>query len=162
MIDEQILVGKKILIVDDEPDVLDTLEDLLAMCEVTRAAGYSEAEKYLSQQPFDLAVLDIMGVSGYELLEIAVKHEVPAVMLTAHALTPENIVKSHKEGAAYFLPKEKMADIASYLADVFEARDRGENTWDRWLDRLSNYCEKTFGAKWMDPDKDFWDKFPFY
>ena len=33
MADAKLLDGKKILIVDDEPDVLDTLEDLLSMCE---------------------------------------------------------------------------------------------------------------------------------
>ena len=160
--DESILADKKILVVDDEPDILDTLEDLLTMCEVTKAGDFEEAKEYMETQAFDMAVLDIMGVSGYELLEVAVKHDIPAVMLTAHALTPDNIVKSYKQGAAYFLPKEKMTDIASFLAEVFDAREKGENTWDRWMVRLADYCEKTFGAKWMDPNKDFWDKFPFY
>lgn len=162
MTDEQLLEGKRILIVDDEPDVLDTLEDLLTMCETTKAVDFEEAKKYLSEKTFDIAVLDIMGVSGYELLALAVEKDVPAVMLTAHALTPDNIVKSFKEGAAYFLPKEKMTEIASFLADVLDARAKGRNTWDRWLVRLADYCEKTFGAKWMDPNKDFWEKFPFY
>ena len=162
MTDERILEGKTVLIVDDEPDVLDTLEDLLPMCTVTRASGFEEAKGCLQDRSFDLAVLDIMGVSGYELLEIAVKRDVTAVMLTAHALTPGNIVKSFRKGAAYFLPKEKMADIASFLAEVLDAKAKGENTWDRWMVRLADYCEKTFGAKWMDKDKDFWERFPFY
>ena len=38
----------------------------------------------------------------------------------------------------------------------------GKSTWDNWMNRLAGYCERTFGAKWQDPDKDFWDKFPFY
>jgi len=162
MTDERILEGKKVLIVDDEPDVLDTLEDLLPMCEVARAAGFEEAKGLLESRAFDLTVLDIMGVSGYDLLEVAVAREVTAVMLTAHALTPDNIVKSFRKGAAYFLPKEKMSDIASFLAEVLDARAKGENTWDRWMVRLADYCEKTFGAKWMDKEKDFWDRFPFY
>ena len=66
----------KILIVDDEPDILDTLEDLLSSCEVTKAGGFEEAKAYLAKQSFDMTVLDIMGVSGYDLLEIAVKHDV--------------------------------------------------------------------------------------
>ena len=33
----KLLNGKRVLIVDDEPDVLDTLEDLLPMCSVTKA-----------------------------------------------------------------------------------------------------------------------------
>ena len=162
MADEKLLANKKILIVDDEADILDTLEDLLPMCRVTKAADFGEAKDYLAQQQFDIAVLDIMGVSGYELLKLAVKHDITAVMLTAHAATPENIVKSFREGAAYFLPKEKMVDIASFLADVLDAKARGKNTWDRWLSRMADYCEKSFGQKWMDPNRDFWEKFPFY
>ena len=54
----------KILIVDDEPDVLDTLEDLLTMCNTTRAATYGQAKTLLEEQYFDMAILDIMGVAG--------------------------------------------------------------------------------------------------
>ncbi len=159
---EDILNGKRVLVVDDEPDVLDSIEDLLPMCTVVKAADFESARDLMQKEKFDLAVLDIMGVAGYELLKLAVDRDLPAVMLTAHALTPENIVKSFKEGAAYFLPKEKMGDIASFLAEVLDARAKGRSTWDRWLVRLADYCEKTFGAKWMDPNKDFWDRFPFY
>jgi len=35
---KNLLEGKKILIVDDEPDVLDTLESSLAMCELSKAS----------------------------------------------------------------------------------------------------------------------------
>jgi len=41
-----------------------------------------------------------MGVDGYKLLEIAVERKVIAVMLTANALSPEDTVKSLKDGAA--------------------------------------------------------------
>lgn len=156
------LDGKKILIVDDEPDILDSLEDLLPMCALVRAGSFKTAKTCLESEHFDLVILDIMGVAGYDLLKIANRKHITAVMLTAHALTPENIVKSHKEGAAYFLPKEKMADIATYLNDILEAKAKGKSTWDTWLNRLAKYCERTFGEKWQDPNKDFWEKFPFY
>ena len=35
---KSLLEGKKILIVDDEPDVLDTLVDLLDTCDVVKAS----------------------------------------------------------------------------------------------------------------------------
>jgi hypothetical protein len=103
-----------------------------------------------------------MGVSGYDLLELATGKNMTAVMLTAHALTPENIVKSYREGAAYFLPKEEMVNITSFLEEILEAKQKGKSTWDNWMNRLAGYCERTFGVKWQDTEKDFWDRFPFY
>jgi DNA-binding response OmpR family regulator len=61
---ENMMKGKRILIVDDEPDVLDTLEDLLSMCKVVKSTSFEDAKKQLETQSFDLAVLDIMGVNG--------------------------------------------------------------------------------------------------
>ena len=156
------LEGKRILIVDDEPDVLDSLEDLVSMCEVTKASNFQDAKAYLQNQNFDIAVLDIMGVEGYDLLELANEKEVPAVMLTAHALSPENMVKSYKEGAASYLPKEEMVNIASFLNEVLEAREKGRNTWTRWYDRMGSFFEKRFGKDWQKTDEEFWEKFPFY
>ncbi|MGD8963220.1 MAG: response regulator [Desulfobacterales bacterium] len=159
---KDMLEGKRILLVDDEPDVLDTLEDLLSMCETVKASNFNLAKDYLESEHFDLAVLDIMGVEGYQLLEIAGQREVTSVMLTAHALSPENVVKSYKEGAASYLPKEEMVNIASFLNDVLEAKELGKNPWSRWYDRMGAFFEKKFGPKWQDDEKDFWEKFPFY
>ncbi len=159
---KDLLDGKRVLVVDDEPDVLDTLADLLPMCKVVKASNFEEASNYLETEYFDLAVLDIMGVEGYKLLEIANQRNVTAVMLTAHALSPENVVKSYKEGAASYLPKEEMVNIASFLDDVLDAQQKGKSTWSRWYDRLGGFFEKKFGAKWQEDEKDFWEKFPFY
>ena len=70
MADSARLKGKKILIVDDESDILDILEELLEMCDVARASTFEEAKQLMESQPFDMAILDIMGVDGYELLKI--------------------------------------------------------------------------------------------
>lgn len=156
------LEGKRILIVDDEPDVLDSLEDLLSMCDVTKASNFKDARECLQSQYFDIAVLDIMGVDGYELLEIATAKKVAAAMLTAHALSPDNMVKSYKEGAASYLPKEEMINIASFLNDIMEAKEKGKNPWARWYDRMGSFFEKRFGPDWKETDKEFWEKFPFY
>jgi DNA-binding response OmpR family regulator len=67
---EQLLKGKKILIVDDEPDILEALEELLSMCQVEKAASFNEAQKKLNTLSFDIAILDIMGVHGYRLLDL--------------------------------------------------------------------------------------------
>jgi len=156
------LNGKRVLIVDDELDVLETLSQLLSMCDVKQASSFEEARELLDKEVLDIAVLDIMGVDGYKLLEIANKKKVTAVMLTAHALTPDNIVKSFKEGAASYLPKEEMAKIAEFLEEVLEAKEKGKHLWWRWLDRWGSFYDKKFGSDWKDEDKEFWEKFKYW
>jgi DNA-binding NtrC family response regulator len=162
MMAEDLLNNKRILIVDDEPDVLDTLESLLPMCEVVKATRFDTAKELLESEYFDLAVLDIMGVDGYKLLEIAGRRSVIPVMLTAHALSPDDTVRSFKAGAAYFVPKEKMSGIATYLNDVLEAKDKGKSFWWRWLDRFAAYYDRTFGPQWKQVDEEFWNKFQWW
>ncbi|MCK5349031.1 MAG: response regulator, partial [Desulfobacula sp.] len=101
----KILKGKKILIVDDEPDVLDSLIELLDMCKIDTASSFEDGKRLLKEQPYDIAILDIMGVKGFDLLKIANEKKIPALMLTAHALSEESLKKSAEDGAAYFAPK---------------------------------------------------------
>ena len=162
MADKDLLTGKRILLVDDEPDVLDTLADLLPMCKTVKASDFETAQDLLETEYFDMAILDIMGVKGFQLLEIANQRKVSAVMLTAHALSPDTVVKSYKEGAASYLPKEEMVNIASFLNDVLEAKEQGKSTWAHWYDKLGSFFEKKFGENWQKDDPDFWKKFPFY
>ena len=141
--------GKRVLIVDDEPDILEILEELLSMCDLVKASSFEEAEKYLTTEYFDIAVLDIMGVNGYKLLDLAIKRDVIAVMLTAHALSPDDTVKSFKKGAASYVPKEEVSNIVIYLNDILEAREQGKSFWWRWFDRMADYCDKKFGPDWQ-------------
>ena len=160
MSDSSLLDGKKILIVDDEPDVLEVLEELLSMCEVVKASSFEGAKELLEVQDFDMAILDIMGVNGYALLDIARQKKVTAVMLTAHALTPDNVVRSIKEGAASYIPKDEITNIAVFLIDINKKKKEGKSTWEPWQEKLpSSYFEKRWGAAWQDEDKEFWEKF---
>ena len=162
MSDESLLAGKPILIVDDEPDVLETLEDLLAMCRITTATNFEDGKALLEQENFAMAILDIMGVYGYDLLQIAQENNVTAVMLTAHAVSPDNVKKSYQEGAAYYVPKEEMINIETILNDILLAQAEGRDTWGNWFDRFSRFCERKFGPQWQQDDQKFWDKFPFH
>jgi DNA-binding NtrC family response regulator len=149
MAEKSRLDGKKILVVDDEPDILDTVEGLLSMCRITKALDFERARDFLEKESFDIVILDIMGVRGYDLLEIATVKETTAVMLTAHAMSPEHVQKSQKKGAAFFIPKEKVSDIAVYLDDILESQEKGQNTWSKWFDRMAGYFEDKFGPDWQ-------------
>ncbi|PKN30162.1 MAG: response regulator [Deltaproteobacteria bacterium HGW-Deltaproteobacteria-21] len=158
----RLLNYSRILVVDDEPDVLDTMESLLNMCEVVKARTFEEGKNLLEIQHFDIAILDIMGVDGYGLLEIAIRKNVIPIMLTAHALSPEDTIKSYNKGAAYYVPKEKMGEITTYLEDVLEAKEKGKNLWSRWLNRFASYYDEKFGRKWMVKDKEFWERMGYW
>ena len=100
-----------------------------------------------------------MGVEGFELLKIANDQNLPVLMLTAHALSEKNLIKSAKEGAAYFVPKDKMSDIDIFLIDIFQALDKNKSTWERLFDRLGGFYDKRFqGTNWRVQEKRFWEK----
>jgi DNA-binding NtrC family response regulator len=156
---EDILEGKKILIVDDESDILETLEEMLDMCLVDTAPDYETAKKFLEKNKYDVAILDIMGVRGYDLLELANKQGIPALMLTAHALSPDNLVKSISKGAQSYVPKDKITDIDLYLADIIKAREEGVEKHGKWFARLKPFFDKKFGKDWKKEHQEFWDNF---
>jgi CheY-like chemotaxis protein/phosphohistidine swiveling domain-containing protein len=153
------LHGKRILIVDDEPDVLDVLEELLDMCNVVKAGTFEQARDLLSNESFDIVILDIMGVDGYGLLDIAKEKNLPAVMLTAHALSLEDTVKSYQKGAVSYIPKEELTNIATFLNDVLEAKKLGKQFWWRWFDRFGAFYENRFGPNWQNKYPEFWEMF---
>ena len=156
---EKVIAGRYVLIVDDEQDVLDTLVELLNMCKLDTASSFSEAKKLLEENQYDIAVLDIMGVDGYELLKISNSRNIPALMLTAHALSSDNLKRSAEEGAAYYAPKDKINDITSFLADVFESIDEGKSPWLKVFDRLGRFFDQRFhGTHWREEEKEFYDK----
>ena len=141
--------GKRILVVDDEVDVLDSVIGLLSMCRVDSARTFDEARDKLENNFYDIVILDIMGVDGFQLLKIARRKELLTIMLTAHALSPMNIAKSFYEGAVSFIPKEKMVELPTLLSEIWEtAEKRKDALWNLWVDQFDSFLEKRFGPEW--------------
>jgi DNA-binding NtrC family response regulator len=153
------LRGKRILVVDDEPDVLETLEELLNMCLIDKAPSFETGKKFLDRNTYDAAIFDIMGVKGYDLLKIAAEKGIPVLMLTAHALSPDNLIKSIREGAQAYVPKDKLPDIALFLSVVLEARRKGTEKQAWWYSKLRPFFDKQFGPGWREKDQEFWEDF---
>ena len=158
---ESILKGKTILAVDDEPDVLKVLEEEIKEacpdCFLNKATTYQEATERMASWTYDLVILDIMGVRGFDLLKNAVVRNFPVVMLTAHALTPEALRQSIELGARAYLPKEKMGGIVPFLEDVL----RYENLpgWGRLFQSLAGLFNSRWGENWKRVDEKFWKEF---
>lgn len=150
------LRGKKILVVDDEPDVLSTVEEILDMCSVDKAKDFDSALKLISTNSYDLVILDIQGVDGFELLKHSVARGFPTVMLTAHVATPDALKRSIKLGADGFLPKEYMAELPEVLSEILEGKQQ-RLWWQRSLKKTDEYFERKYGSDWKQKDEFFKD-----
>lgn len=155
---ESILNNKRVLAVDDEPDVLETLKEHLEDYDgliFDMAQDYESGYHLLRSWTYDVVILDIMGVRGFDLLNASSTLGFPTVMLTAHAMTRESLRKSIELGARAFIPKEKMPEITQFLEDVLTL-----NHYKGWLkvfDRLGGFFNKAFGSGWQKSEKEFWD-----
>jgi CheY-like chemotaxis protein len=145
-----ILNGKKILAVDDEPDVLAVLEEeILGVCpdcKFDKATTYENALAMLKSNTYDVVILDIMGVRGFDLLEQAVKQNLRVAMLTAHALTPEALKRSFEMKARAYLPKEKLGEIVPFLEDVLKYEYLPG--WKRLFEKLKGFFDSKFESDW--------------
>ena len=145
------LRGKVILVADDEPDILETVEETLSMCLIHKATDYDTALQHLLSYTYDIVILDIMGIDGFGLLKQSVSKGFPTVILTAHAFSPEFLKKSIKLGAVCFLPKEELSNLRPFLEDVLKGG--GRPVWQKLFDKLGHYFDKQFGPDWKEKDK---------
>jgi two-component system, OmpR family, alkaline phosphatase synthesis response regulator PhoP len=106
-------MGKsKILVVDDEPDIVETLAFMLQARNfdvITASGGLEGLAKVRSEHP-DLTLLDIMmpGMDGYDVC-IKLKKDkdtqnMPVIMLTAKGEN-EAVIRAHKSGADDYIVK---------------------------------------------------------
>jgi len=103
-------VRGRILVIDDEPDIRDSLEALLSSenYRVELAANATEGLKRLESSAYDLVLLDLMmpDKSGMQVLEeIRTRdRETPIFMITAYG-SVEVAVAALKQGANDYFPK---------------------------------------------------------
>ena len=102
------LVGRRILVVDDDPTIRTLLTEILELegYKVVQTNGGDEALRKLKRARFDLILLDIMmpGTSGHDVLDKL--HEMPS-----RATTPVIIL------TARHAPGEVLEDIGWGVAD---------------------------------------------
>jgi len=143
-----VLKGKKILVVDDEPDVLELVKEALPACEITTCSTFESALDFINNHLFDLAILDIMGVNGFDVLQAARKRKIPAAMLTAHSLNVESLNTAIKLGAVSFLPKEELQKLPTLVAEILEDLAVGRTHWESLFKRLGGFFKERLGVVW--------------
>ncbi|VBB43141.1 Response regulator receiver domain protein [uncultured Desulfatiglans sp.] len=156
---KRVLDDKRILAVDDEPDVLEALEEELEDYEglvLDTAKDFRTGYNLIRSWTYDIVILDIMGVRGFDLLNAAVQLHFPVVMLTAHALNPESLRQSIELGARAYIPKENLAEITHFLEDVLTLGY--QPMWRRVFDRLEGIFNASFGPLWQKDQKVLWEQ----
>jgi DNA-binding NtrC family response regulator len=104
------MITEKILIVDDEKNVCDSIKKILSRkgYEVDNTLNAEEAVKKINETNYDLVITDLMmpKISGIELLQIVKEHypELEVVLITGYA-SIDTAVRATKLGAADYLPK---------------------------------------------------------
>lgn len=115
------LSGARVLIVDDQPDSLRVLQQILerAAAHVATASCVTDALRMLDGMCFDVIVTDIAmpHVDGYDFMRELSRRGIraPVIALTAHAL-PADVSKATEAGFSAHVPKP--IDGAALLAAV--------------------------------------------
>lgn len=120
----------KILIAEDEAAIANLVRTVLT------DAGYRcvwapdgiQGADLLEQEPFDLALLDIMlpGADGYELLDYCKTLDVPVIFLTALGEV-EDRVRGLRRGAEDYLPKPfALSELLARVETVLRRCGKGE------------------------------------
>ena len=139
--------GPLVYIVDDDADVRESLEELLASVGL-RSQSFGTAQEFLpvgSNAGLSCLILDVRlpGISGLD-LQRELKREkisIPIILLTAHADVPMS-VKAMKSGAIEFLTKPfRQQDLLDAVQRSL-ARSRILREKERELEELRNRSER--------------------
>ena len=120
----------KIMVVDDEPNIVQTLQDRLEMNEyevVTAGNGKEGLEKFEQEQP-DVILLDVIMpiMDGHEMLEALRKRptgqNVSVIMLTARSQT-QDIARANACGIDDYIVKPfDLSELLEKIESVVEHR----------------------------------------
>jgi DNA-binding response OmpR family regulator len=120
---------RKILVVDDEPDILELIKDILkSKYEVYTAKNVKEAVSILEKIKIELIILDIMmpQIDGWDFLWMirgSEKYrEIPVIIVTARADAEDKLI-GLKEGVKDyivkpFLPNELINRVEEILKEM--------------------------------------------
>jgi CheY-like chemotaxis protein len=127
---------KRILVTDDEPDIVDIITRMLEGSGYDTIKAYSGEEcleKAARYKP-DLVFLDIMmkTMDGWEVASLLKKdpatRDIPVIMVTAVPLTLEDVMERSTFIEDYIMKPVKEATLRDAIDNVFASRTRIERT----------------------------------
>jgi CheY-like chemotaxis protein len=146
----QILEGKRILVVDNEREVLGMVAEALATSEVVTVGNVDEARPLIATESFDLAILDTVGANGCDLLKDCHANKLPAAMLTTRRIEVTTLNLALKRGAMSFFPKDELKLLPETVAELLERVEKGKTYWAK----LFRFFGSVFKETWRVMDED--------
>ena len=124
----------RLLIVDDEPQLLDLLSDFFEPtgCDIRKASSGTEAIELIERERFDVILTDLKmpGPDGIEVLRIArkIQSDAEVVMMTGFA-TVDTAIEAMRAGAFHYLMKPfKGQEVVNLVQKAYAHRQlRREN-----------------------------------
>jgi signal transduction histidine kinase len=122
------LLKVKILLVDDRPDNLLSMESILEQesYQLVKASSGNEVLKILLKEwDYTLILMDVEmpGLNGLETAEMIYQREklrhIPIIFITAHSYGNENIFKGYNAGAVDYIYKPIQANLLRAKVSVF-------------------------------------------
>lgn len=104
------LENKRVLVVDDNPDIIGALSDFLELngCKIFTATSGREAIDIVKHKDIEVALLDVRlpDINGVSLLDILKKEDptIAVIMMTGYS-THKDVIDAMKKGASDFLLK---------------------------------------------------------
>ncbi len=150
---QQVLRRPRVLVVDDEPQLLEVISDIAAPalnCRLSTATTIAEARRALVVQSVDLLIVDIHlpDGDGTSLIELHRKHNpsAAAIIMTGDA-SMDRAITALRQGASDFLPKPFNQDeLVERMRTALSTRGRLEKQAAR-IDRLREAVRKLNHAR---------------
>lgn len=126
-------IKPKILIVDDDPNLRNTLADILKMkgYDTAIAASGAEATAVAEREPASLALIDLMlpDMSGLEVMARikAISPLTEAIILTGHASIDTAIEATEKGAYSYLIKPYQMGDLLQKIKQGVERHEAQED-----------------------------------
>jgi hypothetical protein len=117
-----VLMGRRILAVDDKPDVLTVLRKEISEscpeCRFETATTYQEAIEKIMSWTYDAVILNGMGTRDFDLLEWVLVRKFPVAILTTPSVNLKTLNHVNKKATRFYLPIEKLSEIVPFLEEV--------------------------------------------
>ena len=132
--------GKRILVIDDDPDLLEILEEEILAAhpdfKVEKAHRFCQAVEKMTCITYDAVILDMTNGYAFKLLQLAQSRHLRVGLLTTYPILPKHPRLPTQMAARAFLSKERLGDVVPFLHKIMDGKTKDVFLLKRLLQKL--------------------------